>query len=359
MRAAIVGGGIGGLAAAIALRRHGWSVTLFERAAAFEAVGAGITLMPNAVRALEVLGLGAAVRARSLSGHSGIIADSRGRPLVRRELSSVDGDGTRLVIMHRRDLVELLADQIPAEDIRLGVTVDAVTADGTLDVGGHRHRFDLVVGADGVHSRTRRCLWPKARVRHTGITAWRWVLDIEPPGLVGVMTGRAGEFGILPLGDRGTYVFAATPRGVHDLDGFADWADPVPTVLAATEGKLAHRDELLEVRPPRRMYSGRVALIGDAAHAMRPHLGQGAALAIEDAVVLAHHAPDLLAYNRARIRRVRAAHLLARSVTPAMIPASASLTTVRDVALRITPDALPLAIPTHLMAWRPPGQPPL
>lgn len=349
MRAGIVGGGIAGLTAAIALRAKGWQVTVYERAPEFTDVGAGLTLQPNALAALDSIGIGADIRARACPDRSGAIRNMHGRDLVTRRLSD-------LIVIHRAELVHALSLALPADTLRPGARIVSVTADGLVESESDTSKYDLVVVADGVHSRVRQQLWPdEGAARRTGITAWRWIVDAPPPDFVGAVFGREAEVGILPLAGGRTYVYAAARPGVDDLDHFSDWIEPIPALIAATDPAAIISDELLEIRVPKSLVRGRVALIGDAAHAMRPHLGQGAGLAIEDAVTLAAYAHDLPAYSKARRRRVQVVAGFARHATKAIMPKYRSLTAMRDGAMWLTPDALALSSFNAVARWRPPS----
>ena len=317
--AGIVGGGIGGLTAAIALRKAGWDVTVYERASELTEVGAAVVLFPNALAALDEIGVGEQVRANSLPYSSGAIRNLRGQNLVTRRIGDLAG-GRDLVTIHRADLIDVLVRALPAECLRTGTRVTGV---GCGDHGraeivtdGDTARYDLVVAADGVHSVVRQQIWPgEGTVERTGVSAWRWIVDGPPPDFVGQVWGIRGEFGILPLAGNRTYAFAGAQRG-ESLAHFADWPEPVSQLVANADPARIIENELLEIRTPKLLTRGKVALIGDAAHAMRPHLGLGAALAIEDAVT----------------------RLLAA---------------VRDVVVRLTPNILALSVFGVINRWRP------
>jgi len=350
--AGIVGGGIGGLAAAIALRKAGWQVTVYERAPGFTEAGAGISLFPNALTALDALGIGAEIRAAGVGAVPGAIRNSAGRALFTRWAKPLPGG---FAVPHRAELIALLLRALPDECLRPGSTIDDVDPDGTLRVDGETARHDLIVAADGVHSAIRQRLWPgDTAVRHTGITAWRGVLDTPAPDFVGGMVGVRAEFGVLPMPGARTYFFAAAQPGIDSLDHFADWAAPVPDILAAADPARILRDEFLEVPVPRTLTLGKVALVGDSAHAMRPELGQGAAMALEDAVTLAAHAPDLRAYSKARRRRVRTVSWLSRQATSNNMPDSPRSAAIRDVTARVVPDVVALSATSRLFRWRAP-----
>ncbi|MBL1078500.1 FAD-dependent monooxygenase [Nocardia sp. 2] len=356
-RAGVVGGGIGGLATTIALRAAGWDVTVYERSPVFTEVGAGITLAANALTALDVLGLGDTVRAAAIPDRPGFARNHRGRVLIDGQVSDFVGG---LVTLHRADLIEILAAAVPEQCVRSGTRVTAVHADGVIETDSGTERFDLVVGADGVHSVVREQLWPgESPVRRTGITAWRWVLDTPAPAPVGVIMGRYAEAGVIPMSGGRTYVFAAAHPGFATLDHFADWPDPLPQLIAATDPARIVTDEILEIAVPQQLWKDRVVLVGDAAHAMRPTLGQGAGMALEDAVTLAACAPDPARYSATRRRRVATMSALSHHGTRMTSPGSATAAALRDAIMLATPNALLIrmfraANRRALRGWQPP-----
>ena len=217
--AVVVGGGIGGLCAAIGLRRRGWSVTVLERAREQREAGAGLTLLANGLRGLDALGVGAAVRGAGRADASGGIRTRDGR-----WISRVDGAaltrvlGTPAVGIHRATLHGLLRDTLPAAVIVTGAQVTDVTA-GPPPVVRYRHaggttecRPGLVVAADGIGSVVRATLWPEVPPpAYTGSTAWRGVTAGRWRGepAAAVTWGRGVEFGMVPLGDGRVYWYAA------------------------------------------------------------------------------------------------------------------------------------------------------
>ena len=315
-RAVVVGAGLGGLAGAIALSRHGWDVTVLERRAEPAEAGAGIAVWPNALRALDALGLGAQARALGIVEIGGGLRTSSGRWLSRQDAADLrrrQGDG--VVVLARPDLHDLLRGAAP--DIRTGTGVRRVEPGDTArpavvhDDAGGRHEAELVVAADGLRSTVRAALWPAATPRDTGHTAFRLVAthDLDAGG---ESWGRGDLVGLAPLPGGRTYLYAMVPSadvpGRDDLlpwlrDRLAGWHEPIPAVLDHVEGEVL-RHELEDLRPPRSWHHGRIALLGDAAHAMTPNLGQGAAQAFLDAVALAEEATDdpasLAAYEARR-----------------------------------------------------------
>ncbi|CAL9345543.1 FAD-dependent monooxygenase [Streptomyces sp. enrichment culture] len=379
--ATVVGGGIGGLAAAIALHRRGWHVEVLERAPRFTEIGAGISLWPNALRALEVLGLEDAVRAAGALDAAGGVRDRRGRWLSRTDNAELERRfGRPLVVLHRAELLRVLAGALPADSLRPGSEVTAVRDDGHGPVVEHRggvSRPDLVVGADGLRSAVRRALWPDAAgPRYAGYTAWRAVTEplTERPTQGAAIWGRGERFGytLLPGGRMYCFGTASLPAGTacapseYDelLRRFGSWPDPVPALLAAVRPDAVLRHDLYELPPLPSFVHGRVALLGDAAHAMTPNLGQGACQALEDAVTLAHcldGTPDpaaaLRSYDLLRRPRTRAvARRSARLGTLGQLawPPAALL---RDTAARLTPVRVTLRSMTPVLGWTAPSGP--
>jgi 2-polyprenyl-6-methoxyphenol hydroxylase-like FAD-dependent oxidoreductase len=345
----VAGAGIGGLAAAVALQQHGLPVVVHDRAVELTPVGAGISLWPNAVLALESLGV-TGLRGGSIPrGGAGLyrwngdpLATSAGEAIERRY-------GAPLVLLHRAELQQALLNALVPGTVRLGEIVESVAqdeervslrfADGGWDTGA------LLVGADGLRSTVRAELFGDEPPRESGLVAHRGVVALEEPELAGELWGPDGVFGIAPLSGGRVYWYAtqreSDTRDLHET--FGAWAAPVAEILRRSTDILRH--PLYDRPPARRWTDGRVALLGDAAHPMLPFLGQGACQAIEDAVALGsavsrHGAtPDaLLSYERAR--RKRAAMLVKRSRTAGRVAhaRSARMRGLRDALVRRTPD---------------------
>jgi 2-polyprenyl-6-methoxyphenol hydroxylase-like FAD-dependent oxidoreductase len=307
--AVVIGGGIGGLSTAVGLRRIGWRVTVLERAARPREAGAGISLLTNAQRALDRLGVGEAVRARSATmapGGEGLRTPSGRWRQPPPDPEFLRDRGLSLIVLPRPELHDVLYGALPAGTLRAGADVVRVedTATGAVvtyrtEHGEQTVRGDVVIAADGVSSRTRRARWPDAApVVYSGHSVWRGIAEgvdasAEPGGNT---WGRGLEFGRMPLAGRRVYWFAVanTPAGARFADDHAEvrrrfgaWHDPIPALIAATPAdRILHHDVLELAAPPPSYVAGRVALLGDAAHAMTSDLGQGACQALEDAVVL-------------------------------------------------------------------------
>ncbi len=279
----IVGAGIGGLTCAIALRRSGYDVRTTERALQFAPVGAGIVLAPNAIYLLARLGVD--VQSVGFPIKSLSLRDTHGRIIQRSDLTRISSGFGGALAFDRAELHKALADAVPSSLIRLGQAYspsDSVAAD------------EMLVGADGIYSAVRQNALGNVALRYSGYTCWRGIC--ANPGITEAIEdwGGATRIGVVPLTRDRIYVFlvktasAGLPRQTelaeirHD---FTRFADPIPDVLnALVNTKLLHHD-LEELAKPV-WGNGRTMLIGDAAHAMTPNLGQGAGMAIEDAVLL-------------------------------------------------------------------------
>lgn len=353
MRTGIVGGGIGGLTAALALReRH--DVTLLEAAPAFAPVGAGIVLAPNAVACLaqagvDVDGLGVELPAVELRRSDDVLLTASPAAAHRRTLGPTLGC-TRADV--HAALVAALADTV---ELRLGAAVTAVDphAPAVSVAGGPAEEFDLVLGADGLHSPCRLA-HGGGDVRYSGDTCWRGFA--ANPGVEAAIEwwGPRGRIGLVPLpGDRVYYFLVqAAPEGRSGdvaLDDLCRRFAGFPAAAAAVIDGLAERPplhhDLCELDEP---VWGRPALplLGDAAHAMTPNLGQGAAMAIEDAIVLGRVLEDdsarleasFDAYVGSRHDRVRRIQLDARRLGGLSRVRGPLSRRARDLALRLTPD---------------------
>jgi 2-polyprenyl-6-methoxyphenol hydroxylase-like FAD-dependent oxidoreductase len=295
LRVLVVGAGVAGLALARALRRRELDAVVVERATEWRPTGTGLYLPGNAGRALDVLGLGPTVAERAHPIVRQRFLDHRGRILADVDVRRVwDGVGG-CVAIHRADFRELLRDAAPEVPVRLGTSVTAVDDGRSPTVtfaDGSTERYDLVVGADGVHSTIRDSVIGARPPRAVGQASWRFVAEgLSEDGDWTVMLGPRRAFLTVALGGGRTYCYAdvdtksaGAAAGRDWRDAFAAFAEPVPRLLDEPED--AYFSPIEEVAPT--VWStGRVALVGDAAHASSPNMAQGAAMALEDALVLA------------------------------------------------------------------------
>ncbi|MCJ0874839.1 FAD-dependent monooxygenase [Streptomyces sp. AP-93] len=378
-RAVVVGAGIGGLAAAVALHHRGWDVTVCERATAPSAVGAGIVLAPNALRAFDTIGFNTiGFDAARATGHATPAAmdlrRSGGRLLSRADGAALTARyGRPPLAVHRTALAAALAAALPEGTLRYGTTVTAVDdADGTDGTDRADGRpvvhtsagaltaepltADVVIAADGIHSPIRRQYFPAhPGLHYSGETAWRTVLAAGgPPVPAAAETwGRGERFGVVPLADGRVYLYATAvvPESYRPADVRAEllrrygtWHDPIPALLERIDPAAVLQHDLYDLAAPLPVFHrGRLAWLGDAAHAMTPNLGQGGCQAVEDAAVLAHLLDGadvpaaLAAYSAARCARTDALRVRSRRAGRVAALTHPLAVAARDLAVRATP----------------------
>jgi len=308
VRVLIVGAGIGGLSAAIALQRRGIEVAIFERTTELKEIGAGIAIAANAMKALDSLRLADAVRNIGAEPQFYDIRSWRGEVLCRVSVSEQSVKvGAANVAAHRADLQTALLQGLAEAGGEVHLGTECVGFEQTegyvraFFASGREERGDLLIGADGLNSAVRELLFGDGPPRYAGYTAWRAVVtpELVPQGAV-ESWGRGTRFLFTRIGRGRVYWAAAknvpqganrgSARGTKDalLGTFRGWHEPIEELIRATDERAILHTAIYDRDPlGERWGEGRVSLLGDAAHPMTPDLGQGACQAIEDAVVLA------------------------------------------------------------------------
>ena len=341
----VVGGGLAGVAAALALSRAGFSVRILEQASEFGEIGAGITVPPNAARALRSLGLGPALEAtRAAVDLQGTVFCDTGAVLGTKNRAELRAGpkGAPFIQMLRPDLHALLTDALRVQagvHLNLSACVTGITQDEDGAVAacadGSSFAGDVLIAADGIRSTVRACIFGPDQPRFTGRVAWRGLVpvdavkDVDIPFDSGAAVGPRRTFGWYMVRDKTLINYVALVKtDEHREEGWripstpetvlAHFQNGIPLIRAlieATDPASCFQWALFDRPPQPEWVRGRVALLGDAAHPMLPYMGQGAAMGFEDAVILARALVDagdiaqgLDIYQRTRQPRATLVH---------------------------------------------------
>jgi 2-polyprenyl-6-methoxyphenol hydroxylase-like FAD-dependent oxidoreductase len=368
MRVVIVGGGIGGLACAAALRRVGLTdIVVLEQAPALREVGAGVALWPNAMKTMDALGAGDAIRACTGTLRVARLSNAAGATLSALDVEEVApglGEAARPRLVHRRDLLAALAAQVPPEAVRVGAHVGGIGVDGDGNpvvrlASGEALVADIVVGADGIHSVVRPHV-VQDTPRYSGQTCFRGIAEHtdREPLVIEEIQGQALRCAVCPIDDRRVYWWTCenaasdwlVPQGerrTHLLKRFAGFPRRFLAALEHTDEAVILQNPLFDRVPMQTYAKGRVVLLGDAAHPTTPNLGQGANMAIDDALVLARALKQhtrvedaFVDYERQRVGRTNRIVTTSWRFGRAAGVDSALFTTLREWSIRLTPKAI-------------------
>ena len=309
MKAIIIGGGIGGSCAALALEQAGYHTEVYEAVTAIRPAGAAISVWPNGVKCLNFLGLQQPLQA--LGGDMAFMAYhhfQRGEALTRFSMAPlVESVGERPYPVARADLQAMLLNHYGAERVHFGKRVSHIEQDATgvtaWFTDGSEARGDFLIAADGTHSVIRAAVTGQtAERRYAGYVNWNGLVAIDesiaPANQWTTFVGEGKRVSLMPVSGNRFYFFFDVPlppglaedrRSVTaDLTRyFSGWAEPVQKLIAAINPDTTNRIEICDIDPFPQLVKGRVALLGDAGHSTTPDIGQGGCAAMEDAVVLA------------------------------------------------------------------------
>ncbi|WP_243648733.1 FAD-dependent monooxygenase [Hazenella coriacea] len=371
----IVGGGIAGLCAAIALQKIGIEAKVYERSIEPTVAGAGIIIAPNALQALEPFGMAdEIVRAGKASDGFHLLSD-KGQTLTH---LSIPSGFQKMYSIHRKDLHHLLLSVLQPDTVVWGKECTKIEQDDhhvrITFHDGSEAEGTILVAADGIHSIVRKQLFTGNFYRYAGYTCWRGVISSDGiPELSEDFIetwGTKGRFGIVPLPKNQVYWYALINSQANDArlsnftpndlyDHFKDYHKPIPSLLKNTEShQIIHRD-IVDIVPMQRFYLNRVIFIGDAAHAVTPNMGQGACQAIEDTRVLAECMKKYTDFRQAfeeydihrrkRIEKISNQSMMFGKVAQADNPI---LTSVRNGLLKWTPKSVFQSQANHIYKFQ-------
>ncbi|HEY1024444.1 MAG TPA: FAD-dependent monooxygenase [Sphingobacteriaceae bacterium] len=362
MKATIVGGGIAGLTTAIALNKIGIQTEIFEAAPEIKPVGAGLALSANAIKALQKIGIADTIipYGRLLPYFS--IHDKKGKVISMVDSVAISRKfGMHNFMIHRADLHRALLEQLNTRTVhtskkainmkRDGRCIHISFADGTV------HETEMLIIADGINSVLRRKVIPDAAIRYSGYTCWRGLLTDPGISISGPAETWApeGRFGIAPLAQNKIYWYACINAAANDASFrnfsiedlhqyFKDFHNPIPQVLAGTSSETLIQNDIYDLEPLSRYACGNIVLVGDAAHATTPNMGQGACQAIEDAAILADELQKngdfTEAFRHYEKRRLRRTHYIirqSRKIGEIAQIKNPVLAFLRNTAIRLTP----------------------
>ena len=325
MKIAIVGAGIAGLTTAIALKEKKIATTLFEAAPEIKPIGAGLGLGPNALKAFKYLGLKEELLKSGQPIERFKILNSKGKTITK---PGEQGNEEGNFAIHRARLQDLLLSKTDVASIHFNKKLsDVVNAPDSVSLkfsDGSAYSFDYVIFADGIHSLARQKLLPGSKPRYAGYTCWRAVIDNSKLNISesSETWGPCGRFGIVPLTNKQLYWFACINTRQNNptmasfqvkdlLVQFRGYHSQIKKVLEATHDDDLIWSDIVDIKPIREFTFDRILLIGDAAHATTPNMGQGACQAIEDAVILSkclaenkNYASAFRSFEQLRLKRV-------------------------------------------------------
>jgi len=359
----IIGGGIAGLTTAIALQQKNIDFKVFEAVPEIKAVGAGISLAGNAMRALKKLGMDEEVKNRGHLISSMIIEDDKGKRISVLDAEKLSREhGLDNVAIHRADLHQVLLNNVDRNKIftgKLAIDFEERSEGVTIyfDDGSQEDGTAAII-ADGIHSKIRKKLLPGVSPRYSGYTCWRGLVEnrwnVQRNAIEA--WGANGRFGYVPIGNNKIYWFACKNAPMKDemmslfrisdlVDNFKDYAQPIPEIIKNTSDTDLIWNDIVDLKPISQYAFNRILLLGDAAHATTPNLGQGACMAIEDALDVANEISrqsELIAgaFKSFERRRVPRAHYIVNTsyqLGKLSQWENPVLTKFRNVLLRITP----------------------
>jgi 2-polyprenyl-6-methoxyphenol hydroxylase-like FAD-dependent oxidoreductase len=362
MKIMIIGAGIAGLTTALALKKHGIETIIFEAAPQIRPIGAGLGLGSNALDAFGCLNLLEKIVQAGRFLPSFTIYDQYGKSITKTNMHA--SSSFQNFTIHRAALQELLIDCLDETQIQLAkqaIGVEQTKDDVTVQfTDGTSFTADLLLVADGIHSVIRNKLIPSVQLRYAGYTCWRAVISNENLNIqeTSETWGTNGRFGIVPLSNNQLYWFACINASqddpkmkkirIQDLrEQFKNYHDPIPMILSCSTNKQLIWNDIYDLEPLSQFSFDRILLLGDAAHATTPNMGQGACQAIEDAIVIAQclakedgYRNAFEAYQRRRIPRTKWITETSWQIGKLAQLEGKVITSIRNFLLRLIPASI-------------------
>lgn len=363
----VIGGGIGGLCTALMLQKNGFRTELYESASSIKAIGAGLGVGSNALHALYQAGVGKQLEEKGNRLDSMMFLNQSGKILNQMDLTRL-ADEFKLssYTIHRADLHNILFQSIKPETIHLKKKCVDFKQDGEKVIvafeDGTKVQADIVIAADGIHSMFRTRLVMNSQARYAGYICWRGVVSSVVPQIHShtayELWGREGRFGIVPLKGNRIYWFACVNTesrnsvyqsfGINDVaNTFLQFPKHVKKLIELTREEDLLQHDMLDIKPLKKFTFGRVVLLGDAAHATTPNMGQGAGQAMEDAIVLTRSLKKAQSieeafrqYERERVTRTAKIITMSRQIGAAAQFGNPVAIKVRDTIFQMVPSEL-------------------
>lgn len=363
MNIAIIGGGITGLTTALALHRHGIKSIVYERADQLNEVGAGIWLQPNALKVLDYLGLKEKILENAIQLDRVDISDHHLRSFQKGNGIVQDNVGNKIVSIHRARLQQILFDALPQDSVKLTHEFKSFIQSSNkvkLEFEHTSVSADFVLAADGINSKFRKQLFSQSALRHSGQTCWRGITKIRLPkelqNLGREAWGNNVRFGFSQVTHELVYWFAvanAKPFQKDDksklkdhlIQVFRSFHPIVNQIINETDVEKIIRGDLMDLRRLEKWHNQNICLIGDAAHATTPNMGQGAGQGIEDAYTIANlfsqgHPSENLFENFEILRREKVDYVVNNSWRLGKMAHSRFGSVIMKSIMKITPQSV-------------------
>lgn len=361
MKIAIIGGGITGLTTALGLVKMGLDCQVYERAKKIDAVGAGIWIQPNAIKVMNWLNIGDAIRAAGIPLNSVDVSNSQLKAFKKtKNHMGKDEEGNYITAIHRAKLQEVLTDALPKGIVHYDSDFKNYTINKDkiiIKFANKTVEADLLLGADGIHSKVRKQLFVKTQTRYTGQTCYRGISKIKLPAAFqnkgSESWGANGRFGFAQLSEDTVYWFAVIKAKEGKKDQAAQRKDKLKTIfknfhpliqqlIEKTPTNKIIRHDLLDLKRINSWHKGNICLLGDAGHATTPNMGQGACQGIEDAYYISNilakeQNPQLAFKTFEQSRRKKVDYVVNNSWTFGQLAHNTIGRNMAILAIKITP----------------------